>query len=148
MAKAAADSHTEAVQAVLRIERKVDGALGQEPQPPAAPRGLYIYGSVGSGKTMLMDRFYDAVQQAGAVPFKRRVHFNAALLEVCCHAPAALMLCPDQSARLQHPRLHAGPHAHAPPRHQHAGCHRHAGASWGGKVESCSAATWGGDSRR
>ncbi len=39
--------------------------------PP--PKGLYIWGSVGRGKTMLMDLFYDAV----SVGPKRRVHFHA-----------------------------------------------------------------------
>lgn len=32
-----------------------------EPQKIVAPNGLYIYGSVGGGKTMLMDLFYDTV---------------------------------------------------------------------------------------
>ncbi len=38
----------------------------------SAPRGLYIHGEVGRGKTMLMDEFFAL---ADAVP-KRRVHFN------------------------------------------------------------------------
>ena len=37
------------------------------------PRGLYIYGAVGRGKTMLMDMFFDAVE----TPLKRRAHFHA-----------------------------------------------------------------------
>jgi cell division protein ZapE len=37
------------------------------------PRGLYIHGPVGAGKTMLMDMFFDAVEG----PRKRRVHFHA-----------------------------------------------------------------------
>ena len=32
------------------------------PVLPKTPRGLYIYGSVGTGKTMLMDSFFDNVQ--------------------------------------------------------------------------------------
>jgi cell division protein ZapE len=39
---------------------------------PAAPRGLYIHGAVGRGKTMLMDAFFSA---APDLP-KRRIHFN------------------------------------------------------------------------
>jgi cell division protein ZapE len=37
------------------------------------PRGLYIHGPVGAGKTMLMDMFFDAVE---GLP-KRRAHFHA-----------------------------------------------------------------------
>lgn len=44
--------------------------------------GLYIYGSVGSGKSLLMDMFYAAVEAETAVPLRRRIHFNAAMLEV------------------------------------------------------------------
>ena len=38
----------------------------------AAPKGLYIYGGVGRGKTMLMDLFYQQVADAS----KQRVHFH------------------------------------------------------------------------
>ena len=43
----------------------------------AAPRGLYIHGEVGRGKTMLMDEFFSLTS---AIP-KRRVHFNEFMTE-------------------------------------------------------------------
>ena len=47
-------------------------------KPSEAPRGLYIHGAVGRGKTMLMDLFFGAVE----VPKKRRVHFHAFMADV------------------------------------------------------------------
>lgn len=44
----------------------------------SAPKGLYIHGAVGAGKTMLMDLFFDCCKFSR----KRRVHFNAFMVDV------------------------------------------------------------------
>ncbi|XP_024984792.1 putative ATPase N2B isoform X2 [Cynara cardunculus var. scolymus] len=67
----------------LNRERKLDSVVGRRPSVPPAPKGLYIYGNVGSGKTMLMDMFYSATK--GVVTHRRRFHFHEAMLEINEH---------------------------------------------------------------
>ena len=67
--------------AARRLARKgsaLGGLFGRTPATAAAPKGLYVWGSVGRGKTMLMDMFFEAAP----VKRKRRVHFHEFLADV------------------------------------------------------------------
>jgi cell division protein ZapE len=50
--------------------------LGQRAEP--IPKGLYLWGGVGRGKTMLMDLFFDTL----TIGAKRRTHFHPYMAEV------------------------------------------------------------------
>jgi cell division protein ZapE len=54
------------------------GRLGFGRKPKLAPRGFYIFGPAGRGKSMLMDLFFDNAD----VTSKRRVHFHEFMIEV------------------------------------------------------------------
>jgi len=99
--RAAGDLRADAAQAPVadRLDRlagalaampKGGGLLGFFKKQPEPPRGLYIHGEVGRGKTMLMDLFFGAAEFAP----KRRVHFHAFMQDV-------------------HARLHDARRAHA-----------------------------------
>jgi len=67
--------------AARRLARKgsaLGWLFGKKPDTSTAPKGLYVWGSVGRGKTMLMDMFFEAAP----VKRKRRVHFHEFLADV------------------------------------------------------------------
>jgi len=78
----------EAAEALAELDQRLSnykplrkqGLLGRlfadKDEPP--PRGLYIHGEVGRGKTMLMDLFF----QHSSVTHKRRAHFHEFMAEV------------------------------------------------------------------
>ncbi|MGY6571027.1 MAG: cell division protein ZapE [Salinarimonas sp.] len=52
--------------------------FGRRPAATEPVKGLYVWGSVGRGKTMLMDLFYDSL----SVRRRRRAHFHAFMADV------------------------------------------------------------------
>lgn len=61
--------------------------FSREPPPPpktvipeVLPKGLYLYGDVGSGKTMLMDMFYNTLP--AHITSKTRIHFHHFMQDV------------------------------------------------------------------
>jgi cell division protein ZapE len=62
----------------LARKNRALGWLFSRSAPPVPVRGLYVWGSVGRGKTMLMDLFHEHVPIAD----KRRAHFHAFMADV------------------------------------------------------------------
>src|SRR2546421_2321860 len=81
-------AQAEAAEAFADLEQRLasykplrkQGLLGRlfADRDEAPPRGLYIHGEVGRGKTMLMDMFF----QQSLVVHKRRAHFHEFMAEV------------------------------------------------------------------
>jgi len=81
-----------AAERLARLQGELEGApaapaglvgrlLKRKRKPPPSPRGVYMWGGVGRGKSMLMDLFHDTL----AISEKRRIHFHAFMLEVHAH---------------------------------------------------------------
>ncbi|GFE64481.1 cell division protein ZapE [Litoreibacter roseus] len=68
----------EDVRAQLAEAPKKSGFLGRFGAKPEPVKGLYLWGGVGRGKSMLMDLFFDHAD----ITAKRRVHFHAFMQEV------------------------------------------------------------------
>lgn len=54
------------------------GSFGLAAREAKGEQGVYIYGGVGSGKTMLMDLFFNVCGEKA----KLRVHYNAFMLSI------------------------------------------------------------------
>jgi len=102
--------------ALRRWRRRRNGLAALLSRSSPAPKGLYLYGPVGRGKTMLMDLFF----QATTFRYKRRTHFHEFMAEVHDRIAAARKTVPgdpipqvaaaiaDKTALLCFDELHVG----------------------------------------
>jgi cell division protein ZapE len=75
----AAVERLDQLQKALEATAAPRGLLGKIfTRKPPGPRGIYLWGGVGRGKSMLMDLFHETLK----IRRKRRVHFHAFMLEV------------------------------------------------------------------
>ncbi len=65
-------------QQLVEFKNKRNQFLGRSLLSPNVPKGLYIWGGVGRGKTFLMDGFYHCLPYRR----KRRIHFHNFMIEV------------------------------------------------------------------
>ena len=77
---------------VVKYRRKKGGLFGRK----TPPRGLYLWGDVGRGKTLVMDLFFNNTDIAA----KRRVHFHEFMAET--HDRIASWRAADEKTRRRH----------------------------------------------
>lgn len=78
--QAAAAERLDRLQQELEAPAAAPGLMGRllGRKAPPSPRGVYMWGGVGRGKSMLMDLFHDNL----AITAKRRAHFHEFMLDV------------------------------------------------------------------
>ncbi|UIJ45943.1 AFG1 family ATPase [Sphingomonas cannabina] len=77
-AQAAAARRLDQLATELEAQPKRGSVLWRFGRKPEAPKGLYLWGGVGRGKSMLMDLFFGCLD----IRRKRRVHFHEFMAEV------------------------------------------------------------------